>query len=141
MSVEDATTMRSEKFELGMALFRKIDPQVADSFMDLVSDISPEFASYTVEFVLGEVLSREGLDLRTRELVAIGTLAAMGTVAPQLEMHIGGALRNGATKQEVVEVILQVAVYAGFATASNALRIAKKVFSADGTADIGAFWT
>lgn len=127
-------------YEKGMSLFRRIDPEVAETFMASVSAISPEFAHYIVEFVLGEVLSRDVLDLHTRELVTIGLLAGMGTVETQLELHIAAALRNGATREEVVEVILQVAVYAGFAVATSALRVANRAFMGAGTASSDEYW-
>ena len=92
--------------------------------------ISPEFEEYVVEFFSGEIWSREGLDLRTKSLVTIATLAGMGRTLG-LELNIRMALRNGATQREVIETLLQIAPYAGFPAAWEGLAMADRVFSED----------
>ncbi|MEJ2870523.1 carboxymuconolactone decarboxylase family protein [Actinomycetospora sp. OC33-EN08] len=72
--------------------------------------------------------SRAGLDLRDRELITVAICTALGTAAPQLRLHIGGCLNVGGTRDEIVEVITQMAVYAGFPAALNALAAAREVF-------------
>jgi 4-carboxymuconolactone decarboxylase len=76
-------------------------------------------------------MSRPGLDRRSRQLATIAALTALGH-APQLEVHIRGALNVGCTRQEIVEVILQMAVYAGFPAAINALNVAREVLAPPG---------
>lgn len=70
-----------------------------------------------------------GLDLRSREIATVAALTAMGNAAPQLKVHIGAALHVGLTQDEIVEVIMQMAVYAGFPAALNGLFAAKEVFA------------
>ena len=89
--------------------------------------ISPEFEEYVVEFLSGEIWSREGLDLRTKSLVTIATLAAMGRTLG-LELNIRMALSNGATQREVIETLLHIAPYAGFPAAWEGLAMADRVF-------------
>jgi 4-carboxymuconolactone decarboxylase len=89
--------------------------------------ISPEFDSYVTEFVAGEIWSRPNLDLRSRSLVTIAALAALGRPLA-LELNIRMALNNGARRQEIVETFLQLAPYAGFPAAWEALSLAHKVF-------------
>jgi 4-carboxymuconolactone decarboxylase len=81
-----------------------------------------------IEFPFGDIYSRAGLDLKSREVAVVAALTALGNAAPQLKVHIHGALNVGCTKQEVVEVIMQMAVYAGFPAALNGLFAAKEVF-------------
>jgi 4-carboxymuconolactone decarboxylase len=85
-----------------------------------------------VEHSLGAVMARPQLDLRTRELATVCMLAALGGCEPQLEFHIGGALRAGASGAEVVEAITQVYLYAGFPRTLNAMNVARKVFAEHG---------
>jgi 4-carboxymuconolactone decarboxylase len=73
-------------------------------------------------------MSRPGLDRHTRQLATIAALTALGNAQPQLRVHIAGALNVGCRPQEVVEVILQMAVFAGFPAAINALNVAREVF-------------
>jgi 4-carboxymuconolactone decarboxylase len=77
-------------------------------------------------------MSRPGLDLRSRQFATVAALTAMGTAAPQLKVHINGALNVGCQPSGIVEVILQMAVYAGFPATVNALNIAREVFQERG---------
>ena len=98
--------------------------------------ISPEFEEYVVEFLSGEIWSREGLDLRTKSLVTIATLAGMGRTLG-LELNIRMALRNGATQREVIETLLQIAPYVGFPAAWEGLAMADRVFGEEAQATTG----
>ncbi len=69
-----------------------------------------------------------GLDLKSREIAAVAALTALGTATPQLKVHINGALNVGLSRQEVVEIIIQMVVYAGFPAALNGMFTAKEVF-------------
>ncbi len=75
--------------------------------------------------------ARPGLDLRSREIATIAALAALGNAAPQLKVHIAAGLNVGLTRSEIVEILMQMAVYAGFPAALNGLFAAKEVFAAD----------
>lgn len=92
-------------------------------------EISPDFENYVLEFLGGEIWSRPNLDLRTRSLVTIASLAALGRPLA-LELNIRMALNNGATKQDIIETLLQIAPYAGFPACWEGLTIASKVFQA-----------
>lgn len=71
--------------------------------------------------------SRPGLDLKSREIATVAALTALGNAQPQLKVHIHGALNVGCTRKEVVEIIIQMAVYAGFPAALNGIFAAKAV--------------
>lgn len=89
---------------------------------------SPDLARLLVEFPFGEIYSRPGLDLKTRELAVIAALAALGNARPQLKMHIHGALNVGCTRAEILEVLLMMTVFAGFPAALNAMDAAREAF-------------
>lgn len=91
--------------------------------------ISPEFEAYVTEFLAGEIWSRPGLDRRTRSLVTIAALAALGRLRA-LELNLRMALHNGATRREVIETLLHIAPYAGFPACWEGLALADKVFAA-----------
>jgi 4-carboxymuconolactone decarboxylase len=98
--------------------------------VDSLRDIAPDFADLVIAFPFGDIYTRPGLDLRTRELVTVAALAALGNAGPQLRVHIHAARNVGCTREEIVEVLMQMAVYAGFPAAVNGLFAAKEVFAA-----------
>ncbi|MCJ8144334.1 carboxymuconolactone decarboxylase family protein [Ancylobacter sp. A5.8] len=120
----------SERLARGRARLKEITGQSGEKVMAALADIAPDFARYIFEFGYGDVYSRPGLDLRTRMLATVAGLVALGHAQRELEVHIGSALNVGATREEVVETIMQMALYAGFPAALDALLIAKDVFAA-----------
>ncbi|WP_422929891.1 carboxymuconolactone decarboxylase family protein [Singulisphaera sp. PoT] len=108
-------------------LKRMLGPEGADRTRQAWREICPEFEAYVVEFLSGEIWSRPQLDLRTKSLVTIATLVAMGRPLG-LELNLRMAINNGATRQEIVETLLQIAPYAGFPACWEGLALAKKVF-------------
>lgn len=94
-----------------------------------------EFHNEAIEILLGfsfvDVVAREGLSLQTREMLTVAMLAAMGTAPGQLEFHMRAALNTGVTREEIVEIVLQVAVYAGIPASMNAITAAKSAFKVD----------
>ncbi|MBB4304446.1 4-carboxymuconolactone decarboxylase [Rhodobium orientis] len=98
--------------------------------MVALADIAPDFATYLFEFPFGDIYSRPGLDLRSREIATVAALTAMGTAEAQLKVHIEAGLNVGLGREEIVETIMQMAVYAGFPAALNGLFAAKAVFAA-----------
>jgi 4-carboxymuconolactone decarboxylase len=93
------------------------------------STLSPQFAQWALEFEHGEILSRESLDARTRQLAIVVMLAVCGNRAVPLERHVNAALRVGITRDELTEALMQVALYAGFPTALNAIAVATAAFA------------
>jgi 4-carboxymuconolactone decarboxylase len=93
----------------------------------LIGDIAPKLADITDDVLFGDVWERPGLKKRDRSLITVAALMAMNRLE-QLPFHIGFALENGVTREEIVEEITQLAFYSGWPTAMSALAIAKKVF-------------
>ena len=121
--------MENIRYERGMALLKKTQGENAEKFLKSLESIAPDLGRYAAEFAFGDILSRPGLDLKTREMLSVAALTALGSAGPQLRAHIGAALRVGCTQQEIVEAIIQMAVYAGFPAALNGMQAAKEVFA------------
>jgi 4-carboxymuconolactone decarboxylase len=121
--------MDNERYQRGWAKLKEVDGQAGENVIDGLRDIAPDFARLLIEFPFGDIYSRPGLDLKTRELIVVAALTAMGNAAPQLKVHIHGARNVGCSEQEIVEAIMQMAVYAGFPAALNGLFAAKEVFA------------
>ncbi|MFL2539049.1 MAG: carboxymuconolactone decarboxylase family protein [Candidatus Rariloculaceae bacterium] len=106
----------------------QIDSEAAKKLMDSMQDISPDLARYAIDFPFGEIFTRPGLDLKSRELINVAALTALGNAAPQLKFHINGALNVGCSRTEIIETIIQMAIYSGFPSALNGMMSAKEVF-------------
>jgi 4-carboxymuconolactone decarboxylase len=111
----------------GLRALSEITGESGSAVVDSLRDIAPDLADWIIDFSYGDVMARPGLDRRSRQLATIAALTALGNAQPQLKVHIVGALKVGCKPQEIVEVILQMAVYAGFPAAINALNIARDV--------------
>lgn len=119
----------NNRYERGLQKLKEIDGQQGERVIDSLKEIAPDFSRYIIEFAFGDIYSRPALDLKTRELAVVAALTALGNAAPQLKVHLHGALNVGCSKDEIVEVIMQMAVYAGFPAALNGLFAAKEVFA------------
>jgi len=96
-----------------------------------VAEVAPDFARMVIEFAFGDIYSRDALDLKSRELIAIAALAACGHAGPQLRVHVESAESAGISKAEVIEVLMQIALYAGFPAALNALADCRDLLTDD----------
>lgn len=123
------SSLESSRYSRGWEKLREIDGQAGERVIASLADIAPDFAKYLIEFPFGDIYSRPQLDLKTREIGVVAALTALGNAMPQLKVHIHGALNVGCTREEVVEIIMQMAVYAGFPSALNGLFAAKEVFA------------
>jgi 4-carboxymuconolactone decarboxylase len=116
----------------GMTALNTITGDGAGKMVESLRDIAPELAEWVTDFAYGDVVARPQLPLTTRELATVAALTALGNAQPQLKAHIKGALNAGCTPREIVEVIMQMAVYAGFPAAINGILAAKEVFAERG---------
>ena len=94
-----------------------------------VAETSPDLAQWITDFAYGQVVSRPQLDLCTRELATVAALTTLGNAPRQLSAHVNGALNAGCKPEAVVEVVTQMAVYAGFPAALNGIAVVKDVFA------------
>jgi 4-carboxymuconolactone decarboxylase len=118
----------NERYDRGWELLESIDGEKGDKIVADVGRLSPDLARYIFEFPYGDVWSRPGLDLKTRSLATVSALIALGHCEPELKVHMNGMLRVGWTRDEIIELVIHMAVYTGFPAALNALTIAGEVF-------------
>ena len=123
-------TPAGSRFDRGWRRLAEIDGRAGEKVVAALADIAPDFARYLVEFPFGDIYCRPGLDLRGREIATIAALTALGNAAPQLKVHVEAGLNVGLSRAEIVEILMQMAVYAGFPAALNGLFAAKEVFAA-----------
>jgi 4-carboxymuconolactone decarboxylase len=121
--------MQSEesRYERGLAKMRVMFGPGIDSALKSLAATSPDLERTLVEFPFGDIYPRPGLDLKTREMLTVAALTVLGYPQAELKDHIRGALNVGCTADEVLEVILQMAVYAGFPAALEAVKTAATV--------------
>ena len=119
----------ASRYEQGWQKLKEIDGEAGEKVIASLQDIAPDLARYVIEFPFGDIYSRPGLDLKSREIATIAALTALGNAQPQLKVHLHAALNVGCTPEEIVEVVLQMAVYAGFPSALNGMTLVKQVFA------------
>lgn len=117
-------------YQKGLALLETLHGgQSGEQLVQELQDVCPDFVNMTLEWALAGIMGRPGLDLLTRELLLVASCTTLGGSAePQLKAHIDAAIKVGATREQVVETILQMLFYAGGVNVSNALRSAKEIF-------------
>jgi 4-carboxymuconolactone decarboxylase len=117
---------------IGRKKLLEIDGEEGAKVEEILINTCPDLARYLIEYSFGEIYARGILDNRTKELVVVAALTAMGTAAPQLKVHIHAALHVGCTPEEIREIIIQMSVYAGFPATLNAMRSLMEVLSETG---------
>jgi len=132
MSANPQQNHPESRLERGTRVLAEIDGEAGQRVVASLADIAPDFATYLVEFGFGDIYARRGLDLRMREVATIAALTTLGHATPQLKVHLHAGLNVGLTRQEIVEVMMQMALYAGFPAALNGLFAAKEVFAERG---------
>ena len=121
--------MERSRFDSGLERLSKIDGEAGQNVIDSLQGICPDLAKYTIEYPFGDIYSRPGLGLKSREIATVAALTAMANCVPQLKVHLHAALNVGCTETELKEVIIQMSVYAGFPAALNAMFAFEEVLS------------
>jgi 4-carboxymuconolactone decarboxylase len=116
---------RSDRYQRGLKKIKELYGDVWN--VNFLDDLSPEMNDYTVEFLYCDVYNTDKLDARSREISIISILIALRANSP-LSIHMHGALNVGLIRKELIEVIVQSSIYAGFPAAVNAMEIAREVF-------------
>jgi 4-carboxymuconolactone decarboxylase len=119
---------KSVEYQRGMEELRRQLGPVGDAYISKIKSLAPEFAWVNVTFPFGELYTRNVVDLKTRELCTVAALTVQGFSLPQLRLHVKAALRCGASRPEVTEIITQMIAYCGFPAATNALMTMKEAF-------------
>lgn len=121
--------MDDKRYQIGLKHLKENNPENYEKLKENLGDISPDLARYVAEFAYGDIYTRPGLDRKSREIATVAALTALANAPKQLQSHVEGALNSGCTREELVEVIMQMAVYAGFPAAINGMENAKEVFN------------
>jgi 4-carboxymuconolactone decarboxylase len=114
-----------QRYHRGRDKLKQMMGDVGEQALDNIA----RMARYVAEFVFGDVHSRPALDLKTREIAAVVSLVTRGGAEPQLRAHLHAALNVGCSQEEIIELMIEMAVYAGFPAALNGLYAARDVFA------------
>jgi 4-carboxymuconolactone decarboxylase len=126
------TTPETSRLDVGRQTFERVMGVSAQGFLDGVDAMAPGYGRHIREWEFADGYGRPGLDLKTRELAIIAVCAAIGAVGhPAVRMHVPAAIRAGATRQEVIEVLVQVGFAAGLPAALGALQVATEAMAAE----------
>lgn len=129
LSQTNQTPVKSDRYQRGLAALKQIGGEGYEQFVTGSADIAPDLDRFRLEYAYGEIISRPGLDLRARQLATVAALTVMANSPAALQFHINGALNVGATRREIVEMILHLLPFAGFPPVQSAIASAKDVFS------------
>jgi 4-carboxymuconolactone decarboxylase len=120
--------MNSNRLERGIKKIQELSPNSPKKILNNLENIAPDLARYVLEFIFGDLYTRPGLDIKTKQMITITSLATLGNAKPQLMYHIRAALNLGITQQEIIDIMTHIAGYAGFPAALNGVAVAKEVF-------------
>ncbi len=130
--------MDDELLERGREVQAQLWPQVRAGTGNFpAARMAPDFFRYVAETAFGMIWSRPGLAIRDRSLVTVAQLAALGRTE-ELRAHLAGARNVGISRQQLIEVLMQTAIYAGVPAANEALRVAVDVLGEEDPDDGGA---
>lgn len=115
------------KYDDGMEVRRKVlGDEHVDRASAAITDLDGDFQTWITENVWGEVWTRPGLDIKTRSIITIAILAALNH--EELRLHLEAARNTGVSRDEITEILLHVAVYAGVPAANRAFKVAKDLY-------------
>jgi 4-carboxymuconolactone decarboxylase len=118
--------MSKEMFEAGLAVRKAVlGAEFVENAINSADDFNRPLQELVTEYCWGACWTREGLPRKTRSMLNLAMLTALNR-PHELKMHVKGALRNGVTKEEIREVLLQTAIYCGVPAAVDAFRTAKE---------------
>lgn len=118
-------------YDKGLKIRKKLTGKRFARGAGALGELAPDLDEMLNEVVFGRVWGRSGLELKMRSAITIAALTAMQRL-PQLKGHIANGLNVGLTKKEIIEILIQMAFYAGVPTAVNAFQLAKEVFEEEG---------
>jgi 4-carboxymuconolactone decarboxylase len=121
-----------DMFDKGLSVRREVlGAEYVDAAIKGADDFNRPFQEFITEYCWGAVWGRPGLPRKTRSIINLAMLTALGK-PQELKIHVKGALKNGCTKDEIMEVLMQTAIYCGVPAAVDAFRTAREAFKEAG---------
>ncbi|MBD2784542.1 carboxymuconolactone decarboxylase family protein [Xenorhabdus sp. DI] len=105
----------------GRNIMNQLEEGLADKATNSLKELDENLPYLITDYAFGSVVGRPGLDLKIREMLTVASLISLGNAQPQLELHMRGALNIGVTPEELLEIVIQMAVYAGMPACMNGL--------------------
>ena len=128
-SKKKETLVNKELYEKGLAIRKSVlGAEYVDKALAAADDFNRPMQELTTEYCWGWCWGREGLDKKTRSIINLAMISALNR-PHEVKAHVKGALNNGLTKDEIREVLLQVAIYCGIPAGVDSFRAAKEVFT------------
>lgn len=121
--------MDKNLFDKGLAIRKEVlGAEYVENSLSKATDFTMAFQEFVTSFCWGEVWGRPGLDRKTRSMLNLAMLSALGK-PQELRLHVRGAINNGVSKEEIKEIFLQVGVYCGVPASLEAFKVAQEVFT------------
>jgi 4-carboxymuconolactone decarboxylase len=127
--------MKQENSELtnrGREIMEQLEAGLADKVCQRLSELDEDLPKLITDYAFGDVIGRPGLALKIREMLTVASLISLGNAMPQLELHMRGALNVGVTPKELLEIVIQMAIYAGMPACMNGLTAYRAAMIATG---------
>ena len=120
---------QSPLFEKGLKIRKEVlGAEHVQKSLDSATDFTAPMQKLVTEWCWGELWSRPGLDRRTRSIINLSMLSALNR-PHEVRLHVRGALNNGLSQEEIIEILLQVAVYCGVPAALDSMKVAAEVLA------------
>ncbi len=132
MAKYSETVALEDKIAKGKRIMDLLEPGTGERVTGRLAELDADLPRLITDYAFADVVGRPGLDIRTREMLTVAALTAMGTAQGQLEFHMRGALNVGVSREELLEVVIQMAVYAGIPACMNGITAYRAALSARG---------
>lgn len=119
--------MENKRYQQGIETLEKLTGDASQAVVKNIESFSPEFGKMMIEFGFGEIYGRKAFSLKEQEIITLTSLISQGAGERQLMFHYKAALHVGMTKDEIIEIIIHCAAYAGFPKASFAMEVLQQV--------------
>lgn len=120
--------MSADRLERGKSKINELMEGADQGVLKGLGKTAPDLANYVLEFIFGDLYSRDGLELKTKQMLTVTILATLGNAKPQLAYHINCALNLGIKREDIINIMTHIAGYAGFPAAINGVNTAREVF-------------
>lgn len=119
--------MENDKYQIGIETLEKLTGDASGKVVKNIESFSPDFGKMMIEFGFGDVYGRTHFNLREQEIITLTSLISQGAGERQLKFHFNAALHVGLSKEDIIEIIMHCAAYAGFPKASVAIEVFQQV--------------